>query len=387
MTQERSRPYVPSSSERAQRRAFEALLSLPRAVRRRMAGAPHVVDGGALDPDIALGLKAVSRMEGAAAGDDRDLAAARRELASGSWMFGGSPASVASVEEVTIDGAAHGAAGDIPAWLYRPHAPTVTVSGKHAAEARRPLALVVYFHGGRWVLGTAQTHDAVARALCAGGEVAVLNVDYRLAPEHVFPAAADDALAAYRWALAQADVLGVDPHRVAVSGDSAGGNLAAVVAQEAVRHGDVPPALQMLFVPALDLTMPRSRSYELFGDGYFLTRANMDWFEANYLGGSSTPPADIDVLRADPRVSPYRADDLPALAASGLSPAYVAVAGFDPLRDEGIAYARRLQELGVQATLRVHDDAVHPFISLQGTDLGRRCLADAVGALRMALSV
>ena len=142
----------------------------------------------------------------------------------------------------------------------------------------------------------------------------------------------------------------------------------------------------MLFVPVTDLTLPRSRSYELFSEGYFLTRANMDWYEANYLGGG-TLPDDVDAMRRDPRVSPLLADDLEQLAERGLASAYVAVAGFDPLRDEGNAYARKLSDAGVATTLRVHTDAVHPFINILATDLGRRCMAEAIGALRMALHV
>ena len=413
-------PFLPSVADRAQRRAFEALLALPRAVRHRAAGQPHIVDGGALDPDITVGLKVLGRIGGKEL-DERSVADARHALAAESWLFAGELADVANVEDVVLDGSSYGA-GDIPARLYRPHPSPVTVVGKHArvvdpdagevgtseagaeeagaavaartdapnVDNREPradrLPLLVYFHGGGWVLGSHHTHDAVARALCAGGEVAVLNVDYRLAPEHVFPAAVDDAVAAFRWAHAHADALGIDPNRIAVGGDSAGGNLAAVVAQECARVGGPQPAWQMLFVPVTDLTLPRSRSYELFSEGYFLTRANMDWYEANYLGGG-TLPDDVDAMRRDPRVSPLLADDLGQLAERGLAPAYVAVAGFDPLRDEGNAYARKLSDAGVATTLRVHTDAVHPFINILATDLGRRCMAEAIGALRMALHV
>lgn len=379
-------PFRPTPADIAQRKAFEGLLALPESLRRTLAGKPHVVDGGALDPDIALGLRLLDKIAGDEL-DERTIDDARHALAAESWMFAGSPAHVQSIQTMSIpvDG------GVIEALLYRPVPQPVEVAGKHRGPEdegqRRPLACVVYFHGGGWVLGSHHTHDAVARALCAGAEVAVLNVDYRLAPEHPFPTAVDDAVAAFTWVHDHAASLGIDPDRIAVAGDSAGGNLAAVVSQITTRAGGPKPAFQALFVPVVDMTMPRTRSYELFSEGYFLTRANMDWYEANYLGGSAQTPPNLDELRADPRVSPLRATDLPELATAGLPPAYVAVAGFDPLRDEGIAYARTLREAGTPTTLRIHTDAVHPFINILATSLGRRCMAEAVGALRVGLSV
>lgn len=348
--------YRPSAAERAQRAAFMSLLSLPPALRRRIAGRPKVVDGQRLDPDLQVGLAVLNRIPGPEL-DELPVPEARRLLASESWMFGGDAPEVASSTEVTIE-------GRFTAQLHLPLRP--------ARGEQGPLPVLVYLHGGGWVLGSADTHDVLARRLCAGAQVAVLNVDYRLAPEHPFPAAVEDSVAAYRWVLEQAAERGFDPGRVAVGGDSAGGNLAAVVCQVTRDEGGPTPDFQMLLVPATDFSRTY-RSAELFASGYFLTQDNMDWYEAHYLG---------DADRTDPRASPLLADSL-----EGLPPAYVAVAGWDPLRDEGIAYAERLREAGVPVTLRVHEDSAHPFINIGAVDLGRRAQAEAIGALRVGLGV
>ena len=381
-----TQPHQPTLVDRITRRAFSALLATPDGLRRRLAGAPHVRDGGALNFDNVLGLKVLSKI-GTKELDEQTIPDARASLAAESWTFAGPDADVRSVEDVRIptsDG------HHIEAQLFRPHPCPVTVSGKFAGSptpAHGPVAAIVYFHGGGWVLGSHHTHTPVARALCAGTEVAVLNVNYRLAPEDVFPTAVDDAVAAFRWLHNSAAELGIDPNRIAVAGDSAGGNLSAVVSQELARRGGPVPAMQALLVPVTDLTLPRSDSYEKFASGYFLTQANMDWYEALYLGGRTTPPSNIDELRANPLASPLQAPDLPELAASGLPPAYVAVAGFDPLRDEGIAYANALRAAGVPTTLRVHTDCVHPFINSLAAPVSRRCLTELVGAIRMGLQI
>jgi len=180
----------------------------------------------------------------------------------------------------------------------------------------------------------------------------VLSIAYRLAPEHRFPAAVDDALAAFRWATQEAGSLGVDLWRIAVAGDSAGGNLAAVVAQLATRDGGARPAAQLLIYPVTDLSR-KQRSYTLFREGFFLTEREMDWYRGHYL------PADTDAL--DPRASPLLASDV-----HGLPPAMVLTAGFDVLRDEGEAYARRLEDAAVPVHLRRQGGLIHGFCNATG---------------------
>jgi acetyl esterase len=209
---------------------------------------------------------------------------------------------------------------------------------------------IVYFHGGGWVIGDLDTHDGAGRLLADVTGCVVVAVDYRLAPEHPFPAAVDDALAAYRWVQEHPGELGAQPGRVGVMGDSAGGNLAAVVAR-VTRDDDVPaPVAQCLVYPATDAHFD-TRSHELFADGFFLTRADMEWFRGHYL----PDPADWDSPLASPLLEP----DL-----SGVAPALVVTAGFDPLRDEGRAYADRLADAGVPVRYRCYDDLVHGFFGM-----------------------
>jgi acetyl esterase len=263
---------------------------------------------------------------------------------------------VAEVRAVTVAGGA----GSLPARLYVP-----------AEAAGSESGLTVYYHGGGWVVGDLDTHDSVCRALARSSGARVLSVDYRLAPEHPFPAGVEDALASFRDAVARGAELGVDPRRVALAGDSAGGHLAAVTARMAA--GDpLPPAFQLLIYPATDL-VEVSRSRLEFATGFLLTKENMDWYEENFAGAHD---------RRDPRVSPLLAEDL-----SGLAPTMVVTAGFDPLRDEGEAYARRLQAAGVPTMLRRHPGYVHGFTHVMVGDSGpREALAAMGGVLRGALA-
>ena len=246
------------------------------------------------------------------------------------------PPEVGSVRDAT----AEGPAGQIPLRVYRPAGlPTST-----------PLPAYVYFHGGGWVIGDLETHDVLCRQITAASGASVIAVDYRLAPEHKFPAAVDDAWAATRWVAAHGAELGVDGRKLVVGGDSAGGNLAAVVALLARDAGGPPIAGQVLIYPVTDLGA-EAQSYTDFADGYSLTRESMRWFRAHYLAG----PRDGD----DWRASPLRARSL-----AGLPPALIVTAGFDPLRDEGAAYAMRLRDAGVMVDYVCFGGMVHGFAGM-----------------------
>lgn len=356
--------YQPTLLDHLTRLGVSVLGALPRPVQRRLAGRPVEIDGQRLHPEVQLALRALSLVSGPTF-ETLPLAAGRSQLAAEAWAFQGRLTRVARVGDLHLEVET----ARIPARFYEPHRTEITA----------PLSLLVYFHGGGWVLGDLDTHDALCRLLCSQAGVAVLNVGYRLAPEHPFPAAVDDAINAFRWAQANAERLGIDPTRIAVGGDSAGGNLATVVAQQTVTaqrnpggHGPA-PAYQLLFAPVTDLAA-RTRSYTRFGSGFFLTAAQMDWYAAHYL----TDPDQA----LDPRVSPLRAKDL-----RGLPPAYVAVAGFDVLRDEVVAYATRLREAGVRVELRVHAGLVHPFVNAIGVGTtSRTAVLEAAGALRAGLA-
>jgi acetyl esterase/lipase len=266
-------------------------------------------------------------------------------------MLEGEPAEVARVEDVTID-------GNISARVY-------------AAREGTSLPILVWYHGGGFVIGDLETADRTCRKLAVGTGALVVSIDYRLAPEDPFPAGADDCFTALRWVVDHAADIGGDASRIAVGGDSAGGNMAAVTAMQARDEG-VPLRYQLLVYPVTDCTMSSS-SYEENAEGYLLTRDSMDWFIGHYLCGGAEAK--------DPRVSPLYADDV-----RGAAPALVITAEFDPLRDEGEAYAERLRDAGVDVELRRFDGQVHGFFGLGSiTPVANEAIDLAVERIRGAL--
>ena len=239
------------------------------------------------------------------------------------------------------DLAASGPAGPIPLRLYR----------GLATEAGAALPALVYFHGGGWTVGDLDTHDIVCRTLANRARCAVVSVDYRMGPEHKFPAAVEDSVAATRWVGAQAGALGIDAARIAVGGDRAGGNLATVVAISLRDAGGPPLAFQALVYPATDQRMDTATHLK-FAEGYLLTRANMLWYRDNYVTS-----ADYD----DWRASPLRAADL-----ARLPPAHIITAGYDPLLDEGRAYSDRLVAAGVPVLYECFEGMAHGFLTMGG---------------------
>jgi acetyl esterase/lipase len=264
---------------------------------------------------------------------------------------------VAPALPVVGDLNAEGDAGAIPLRLYRP--------------ARGVLPALIYFHGGGWVVGDLDSHDAICRQIAAQAGVVVIAVDYRLAPEHPFPAAVDDSWGATTWIAAHAVTLGIDKSRLAVGGDSAGGGLAAVMALMARRAG---PALafQLLMYPVTDLRAG-SASYSDYAEGYGLTSTMMRWYIAQYA------PARKDV-------NDWRASPLLAAEVNDVPPALVITAGADPLRDEGEAYARRLEEAGVAVDYMCLGGMVHGFLTMGPTiDAAGRTMSYLASALRQRL--
>ncbi|SDD80668.1 alpha/beta hydrolase [Nocardioides lianchengensis] len=318
-----------------EKRVLAAAMALPEAAQRRLGGRPVRLDGQTLaaDTQLMLRLQRVSRQPDVGRlpiPQGRALAVRQTRLAGGEQPVG-------SVRDLRVAG--------LGARLYVP-------SG---AAPTGPL--LVFLHGGGFFFGDLDTHDAPCRLLAERSGVRVLAVDYRLAPEHPFPAAYDDAQAAYRWVLEHAADLGTTPDRVAVGGDSAGGNLAAGVAIEAARDG-LPVAFQLLVYPVTDNDRA-TLSSRLFADGFYLSTPFRELASRSYLPGGEVH---------DPRASPAYAE-LPA----GLAPALVVTAGFDPLRDEGEAYARLLEEAGATVELRRFEDQIHGFFNIVG--VGRSALA------------
>jgi acetyl esterase len=303
----------------------------------------------ALDPQVKTFLDQLAETGGPGI-EDLSVDEARALLAAFSSLGGPGP-EMAAVRDLAVPGPA----GDLPVRVFTP------------PGAGDTTACLVWFHGGGWVLGSLDETDPVCRSLAAESGVVVASVGYRLAPEHPFPAAPEDCYAAVTWLASHPDEVGADTSRLAVGGDSAGGNLAAVTALQARDGGGPSLSFQLLVYPATDAST-RYPSITENGEGYFLTSRAIDWFLDLYL---------VDPSRAaDPLASPMRAADL-----SGLPPALVVTAEYDPLRDEGEAFARALEAAGVEATLLRYDGMVHGFFTAGRlfdaagdavTDAGRR---------------
>jgi len=334
---------------RLERAALSGAMALPARAQRALAGRSVTIDGNTLATDVQLMLR-LQRLVRLPGAEELPIPEGREVLRrTTAYTVGDQPIGSSRVLQVA----------GLPARLYVP------------TGATEPGALVVYFHGGGFWSGDLDTHDGPCRFLAEQSRVRVLSVDYRLAPEHPFPAAYDDALAAYAWTVEHAAELGADPARLGVGGDSAGGNLAAGVAIEAARQG-WPCALQLLVYPATQARRT-TRSLELFGEGFYLTHGFMDRADRTYCP---------DVPADDPRLSPLAAE-LPA----GLAPALLYTAGFDPLRDEGEAYGERLRAAGVPVEATRFPDQIHGFLNVVGAGRATRAavleIADALGtALR-----
>jgi acetyl esterase len=332
--------------ERAKTVGLHGAMALPPRVQRLLAGRPVTVDGAplAVDTQLMLRLQRLTRERGA---ETLPIPDGRRTIRGHTRMTAGRQP-VGAVRDLTVAG--------LGARLY---SPSLSRGG-----------LLVFFHGGGFIYGDLESHDASCRFLAERSGARVLAIDYRLAPEHPFPAAYDDAISAYRWVVEHADELDVDPARLAVGGDSAGANLAIGVAVEAARSG-LPLAFQLLVYPVTDAVRDTA-SARLFAEGFYLTLAFMELASRSYVVGADP---------RDPRISPRYADLPP-----GLAPAYVATAGFDPLRDEGEAFARRLADVGALAELRRFDDLIHGFFNMVGAgSTARAANAEIAAALRAGL--
>ena len=305
----------------------------PERIIKMTFGQPIVIDGKALDPQLHLLCFVGRRLPPL---NSRTPQQARRQFDNSTHLMRADPPKVARIKDMEI----RGPQGTIPLRILNP------------APDEQGLPVLVYYHGGGFVIGGNTSHQDILAILATEAHCIVVGVDYHLAPEFPFPAAIQDGLAAYRWVQTHAAELGGDPGRVGVAGDSAGGNLSAVVSLM-TREEHLPlPCLQALIYPATDLAEERP-SYETFGEGFILDVHLIRWFKDNYVADAHT--------RLDWRASPLRAPDL-----TGLPVTYLSTAGFDPLSDEGEAYARRLEEAGVAVTYRNFPSLTHGYIGMTG---------------------
>ncbi|MDP3855110.1 alpha/beta hydrolase [Phenylobacterium sp.] len=322
------------ADQRVQRFLVRTLLSLPSPILRLMAGGGVVYVGGrTLDPRLQFLAAQAARRPAMTSLSPEE---ARRANTAGLETLSGAREPGVQVDPLSIPGPA----GAIPARVYRP-------------ENQDPSAPVMVFaHFGGGVIGDLDTCDAFCSILAKVGHAAVVSVDYRLAPEHRFPAGLDDVLAAYRHVRDHAQDFGAPPGQVAIGGDSMGGNFAAIACQEMKRSGEPQPALQLLIYPCVDVAS-ETQSMTTYGEAFPLSSALMDWFMGHYMGPDADP--------ADPTLSPLRSPDL-----SDLAPAVIVTAGFDPLVDQGEAYARRLADAGSPVIYRCYDSLAHAFTAFTG---------------------
>ena len=312
---------------------------------------------GALHPQTQAVLDSLAAMK-LTPPDQLPVEQARAQFMQSRARFLAAPQPVGSI----IDRSVPGPSGAIPLRIYRPD----------GSPPNALLPALVFMHGGGWVFGNLDSHDPMCRELCNLSGCALVSVDYRLAPEHKFPAAFDDTLAAIRYLASEGARLGIDGMRLAAGGDSAGGNLAAAAAIAFRDQGGPRLALQLLIYPVTDMTMD-TPSYAAFADGYMLTAQRMRYFRDCYLSAPSEA--------ADWRVSPLRAGDL-----SRLPPALIITASHDPLVDEGRRYSERLTAAGVPATYTCYEGMVHGFMTMAGAiDDGRIAVRQAAAALKAAL--
>jgi acetyl esterase len=327
------------------------VMDLSRDALRRLAGKPIVVDGNTLDVQTQVMLDSMRRL-GIVQSDDVERS--RREMEDDKDAVAPVPPAMESERDVFI--------GELRARIYRP---------KTASSVRKP-GMLVFFHGGGFVCGSITSHEEAVKVLAHESGVVVCSVDYRLGPEHMFPAAVDDAVAAYAWAREHAGEFGADPTRVGVGGDSAGGNLSAVACHMCKARSVPQPSHQLLIYPAIDWSRS-CESHKTFAKGFFLEDQRTHWFEARYLNRVEE--------RDDPRASPMKFADF-----SNLAPATIVTAGFDILRDEGAKYAAMLERAGNQVDFCVETSLIHGFFNMGGAvTLARAANARIAARLHEAL--
>jgi acetyl esterase len=352
-----------SGAARSEAAAFRALMALPDPLLRRLAGKPVILDGQVLDTETQwmLRLKELLRKPSA---ETLPVHPHGREAILRQSLLAGGRLPIGETRDLLVPGGD----GPLRARLYTPRALVPTGS----APAPGPSPLLVFLHGGGLMYGDLDSHDAPCRFLAERAGVRVLALDYRLAPEHKFPAAVDDCWAAYQWVAEHADDLHADPERIAVGGDSAGGYLSAVVALRAAEAG-VPCAFQLLVYPVTNMA-EKSESRRTFARGFFLTEEFTDLAEEMYFVEEAE--------KRHPLASVMFTEKIP----ENLAPAYVATAGFDPLRDEGEAWARRLADAGVDVTLKRFPGMIHGFLNVVGVGRTQRAaVAEIAAHLKAAL--